>query len=205
MEYLILDEDQSSLTRAVLRNPVTAAILEFEIPESDIELLEGHIDLQFLGFDEQSPSFEGKLTRRRGNRIAVERGASLGEAPIERLLVPFEHDSFAYPVSGDWKGRVSLKTLSLSCGGMKFLSRSGFQDHETIEVAVHVREGALLVHGKIIQQQKDENGIYHVQVKFMSGVDDMERLVRREVLYLQLKQRDDQKDGKTRKELFRFS
>lgn len=205
MEYLILDEDQSSLTRGVLRNPPTANILEFEIPEADVPLVEGYVNLQFLGFDESSPSFAGKVTRRRGNRMAVERGASLGDTALDNLRVPFEHDSFIYPVSQDWQGRLSVRTHSLSCGAVGFYAKRGLQENEVVEVAIHVREGALLIQGKVVSQHQDTKGIFDTVVKFLSGVDDVERMVRREVLYLQLQQRDDLKDGKKRKELFRFS
>lgn len=205
MEYLILDEDHSSLTRAVLRTPPTANILEFEVPEKDVPLLEGHVDLQFLGFDEHSPSFAGKVTRRRGNRMAVEKGADLGDAPLENLRVLFEHDAYIYPVSGTWQGRVPVRTQSLSCGTLGFLSRSSLALQEVIEVTVHTREGALLVQSKIIQFKMGENGFHQGLAQFISGVDDVERLVRKEVLYLQLKQRDDLKEGKRRKELYRIS
>lgn len=205
MEYLIMDEDHSSLTRAVLRTPPTAPMLEFEIPEQDVPLLEGHIILQFVGFDEHSPSFMGKVSRRRGNRMAVEKGESLGEAPLENLRVPFDHESFVYPVSGKWEGRITVRTHSLSCGALEFFSPKPLAVQEVIEVAVQIREGALLIQAKVISQKPDNQGRYHCAAKFISGVDDVERMVRKEVLYLQLKERDHSKDGKVSKELFRIS
>lgn len=204
MEYLILDEDHSTLTRGVLRTSPTAPVLEFEIPEQDVPLLEGHVQLQFLGFDESAPSFHGKVARRRGNRMAVEKGKDLGEAPLENLRVPFEHETYVYPTTDKWQGRVKVQTKNLSCGSLHFLSPRGFQGNEVIEVAVHVREGALLVEGKVVSQELDGLGKMLCVVKFMSGVEDVERLVRREVLWLQLKQRDLEKIGKVRKERFRF-
>ncbi|MFI3253358.1 MAG: hypothetical protein R3Y63_03320 [Eubacteriales bacterium] len=205
MEYLIMDEDHSSLTQGVLRSGGSSPILEFEIPENDVPRLDGHVNLQFLSFDEGYPSFEGKVTRRRGNRMAVEKGSSLGEAPLENLRVPFDHDTYVYPVSGTWQGRVTVKTDTLSCGALSFFSPRPFTGQELVEVAVHIREGALLVRGKIINQKEEASGQYYCVTKFMSGVDDIERMIRREVLYLQLKERDDLKDGKVTKKLFMIS
>lgn len=205
MEYLILDEDHSSLTRATLRTPPTANILEFEIPENDVPLLEGHRDLQFVGFDENAPSFAGTVTRRRGNRLAVEKGAELGDGSLENLQVPFEHDAYLYPISGTWKGRVPVRTTTLSCGSIEFVTSGNLAPQEMVEVTVHTREGALLIPAKILGQKQGDGGLFQYSVKFVSGVDDMERMVRKEVLYLQLKLRDDTKDGKVRKELFRLA
>lgn len=205
MEYLILDEDHSSLTRATLRTPPTAAVLEFEIPEQDVPLLEGHRSLQFVGFDESAPSFVGTVTRRRGNRMAVEKGADLGASSVNSLEVPFEHDAYLYPISGDWTGRISVQTVSLSLGGILFYCKKTLTPQEVVEVTVHTREGALLIPAKLLQQKVDETGATLYSATFISGVDDVERLVRKEVLYLQLKLRDDTKDGKVRKELFRLS
>lgn len=202
MEYLIMDEDHSSLTRAILRTSPTAPVLEFEIPEQDVHLLEGLVNLQFVGFDEHSPSFEGRVARRRGNRMAVEKGKDLGDAPLENLRVPYDHETFVYPVSGQWEGRLTVQTTALSCGGLAFLSPRGFMANEVVQVALHIREGALLVHGKVVGQELDGMGKMNSVIKFMSGVGDVEQMVRREVLYLQLKQRDDKKDGKVNKKLF---
>lgn len=204
MEYLILDEDQSSLTRGILRNPPTAPVLEFEIPESDIPRMEGHVDLQFLGVDAHSPSFHGKVNRRRGNRIAVEKGAPLGDDPLDHLRVPYEIDSFAYPVSGTWEGRCRMQTKDLSCGAVAFTCSRDLNMQEVVEVAIITRDGVLLIHSKIISQTHNPDGTHLYVSKFLSGVDEVERSIRKEVLYLQLKQRDDKKDGKMRRELFRI-
>lgn len=205
MEYLILDEDHSTLTRGTLRTPPTASVLEFEIPEADVALLDGHVDLQFIGFDQESPSFEGKVTRRRGNRMAVAPGGPLSENPMDNLQVPFPTETLLYPVSGTWEGRSRVTTVSLSCGAVCFRSQRPLTMAETVELAISTRDGAYLIHAKIISQAKTEAGHVEYVAKFISGVDDIERSIRREVLYLQLRQRDDARDGKKRKELFRIS
>lgn len=204
MEYLILDVDQSSLTRGVLRNPPTAPVLEFEIPEADVNRLNGHVDVQFVGFDEHSPSFLGKITRRRGNRIAVQKGADLSDNPLDSLRVPYGIETFAYPVSGAWSGRSRIKTRDLSCGAVSFDCTRDLALQEVVELAVVVRDGAHLIHAKIISQTHNPDGTCQYVAKFISGVDEVERVVRKEVLYLQLKQRDDMKGGKNRRELYRI-
>lgn len=205
MEYLILDEYNSSLTRGILRNPPTADILEFEIPESDVRMMEGHTDLEFVGFDEHSPSFLGTVTRRRGNRLAVKKGALLGDNPLDAIRAPYVMESFAYPVSGTWQGRSSIVTEDLSCGAVKFTCKRVLAMQEVVEVALAVREGAMLVHAKIIVQTHNPDGSCSYVGKFISGVEEVEQAIRKEVMYLQLKQRDDKKDGKVRKELFRIT
>lgn len=202
MEYLILDEYQSSLTRGTLRNPPDAPVLEFEIPETDIHRLDGHTELQFLGFDEHSPSFHGTVNRRRGNRLAVQKGAPLGDNPLDSLRVPYEVDSFVYPVSGTWTGRIRMKTNDLSCGALAFTCSSELSMQEVVEVAVLTRDGVLLVHGKIIAHNHNPDGSSQYVSKFISGVAEVEQSIRKEVLYLQLKQRDDKKEGKITRKLY---
>lgn len=209
MEYLILDGDHSSLTRGTLRNPITAPTLEFEIPESDIHRLddlEPAVSLQFIGFDQSSPSFSGKINRRRGNRLAVEKGPSLGEDPRENLRAPFFFSSYLYPVSGDWKGRMAIDIVDLSCGGMGFYAKELLEVHETVELAVPVTAGPLLIQGKIVRPLADEvvdiSKPIHYVAKFMSGVDEVEMEIRKEVLKQQLNHRDQKGGAALRKILF---
>lgn len=204
MEYLILDEYQSSVTRGILRTPITAPMLEFEIPEADVRRLEGLQELQFLGVDERAPSFKGTVNRRRGTRMAVVRGADLGDDPLDSLRVPYTVDTFAYPVSGSWKGRCVIKTKDLSCGAVLFDCEKSLAMQEVVEVAIVVREGAMLVHAKVINHLHNTDGSNQYVAKFISGVAEVEQTIRKEVLYLQLKQRDDLREGKVSKEVFRF-
>ncbi len=205
MEYLILDEGHSTLTRGTLRTPPTASVLEFEIPEADVPLLDGHVDLQFIGFDQDAPSFEGKVTRRRGNRMAVVAGGPMSDNPMDHLQVPFPTDTFLYPVSGTWQGRSEVHTENLSCGAVSFRSKRPLTMAEIVELAISTRDGAYLIQAKVVSQSKTEAGHVEYVAKFISGVDDIERSVRREILYLQLRERDDARSGKKRKELFRIS
>ncbi len=212
MEYLILDCDQSSLTRGTLRSPVTASLLEFEFPQGDIPRLEeidGDTPLQFIGFDESSPSFIGKVNRRRGNRLAVERGTDLGEDPREDLRAPFYFASYVYPVSGGWKGRASIEINDISCGGLGFTCEKVLATHEMVELAVPVSTMAapLLVQGKIIRPLAGDIQVpgtpIHYVAKFISGVDEVETAIRKEVLKQQLNQRDNKGGASKRKILFK--
>lgn len=203
MEYLILDEYQSSITRGILRNPPTAPVLEFEFPEGDIPRIEGVKEIQLLGIDEQAPSFHGLITRRRGNRIAVQKGEELGENPLDALRVPYEYETFVYPVSNQWEGRGRIFTKDLSCGAVSFTGSRDLALKEVVEVAIVVRDGAHLIHSKVISKTHNPDGSQQYVAKFISGVAEVEQVVRKEVLYLQLKQRDDSHKGKVSKELLR--
>lgn len=204
MEYLILDDCHGSLTRAVLRNPPTAPVLEFEIPEKDIKLLEGHVDIECLGFDEHSPSFAGKITRRRGNRIAVQRGEALEESSLDALRAPYFIDGFVYPVSGEWTGRASMQTKDLSCGGVSFTCKSPLAKQEVVEIALAVREGAMVIPAKIVKISHNPDGSGQFVAKFISGVEEVEQMIRKEVMFLQLKQRDNPSLGKGSREVLRL-
>lgn len=203
MEYLILDEYQSSITRGILKNPPSAPVLEFEFPEADIKRVEGIKEMQFIGVDEKSPSFHGVVTRRRGNRIAVQKGAALGDDPLDCLRVPYVMESFIYPVSNDWEGRGRIVTKDLSCGAVSFTCDRSLALQEVVEVAVVVRDGAHLIHSKVISKTHNPDGTEQYVSKFISGVEEVEQVIRKEVLYLQLKQRDDNREGKTAREIFR--
>lgn len=204
MEYLILDDCHGSLTRAVLRNPPTAPVLEFEIPEKDIPLMEGHVNIQCLGFDENSPSFVGKITRRRGNRIAVQRGEAMEESSMDALRAPYFIDGFVYPISGEWQGRSSMQTKDLSCGGVSFSCSRPLAKQEVVEIALAVREGAMVIPAKIVKIDHNPDGSGQFVAKFISGVEEVEQMIRKEVMYLQLKQRDNPNMGNGRNEVLRL-
>lgn len=194
-QYLILDCDQSSLTTGTMRTPANAEIIELEIPDGDSELLEGEQQLQFIGYSPNTPSFLGEIVRIRSSRVSVRYLQRLGEVSEETLQVEHHFDSFVYPISGDWKGRYPISVSRLGCGGISFTSDYVLKSREMIEVVIPVKDGeALLLCGKIVYPTSADapsNTLpYQYKLKFISGVEDMEVLVRKEVMYRQIKHRD---------------
>ncbi|MFI3249629.1 MAG: hypothetical protein R3Y07_01535 [Eubacteriales bacterium] len=193
-QFLILDLDQSTLTTGTLRSPPRGGIFDLEIPEEDSVLLEDAGQLQFIGFTPNTPSFLGEIVRMRTSSISVRNIQRLGHLPEETLQVNHPFESFVYPVTGSWKGRCPISVSTLGCGGINFTSVHILEAREMLEVVVPIKGGdSLLVKGKIVYpttaDTHEESPPYLYKLKFITGVESMETLIRQEVLYRQLKNR----------------
>ena len=68
--------------------------------------------------------------------------------------VPVQEKSFLYPVDGSWKGRRTIETIDLSCGGISFYSDPGMNSGDIAEVVIPMTANPLLLQIKLLR--KDE-------------------------------------------------
>ena len=105
----------------------------------------------------------------------------------KNLRVPVQVDSFAYPLSGSWRGRRAVETHDLSCGGVAFFCDREFQVGEQFEVVIPVTSEPLVVKGQILRQRTvdgREDTLY--AAKFIDLCNDEETILREAVFNLQL-------------------
>ena len=100
---------EGSLWQLVVMNDKIDEVLEYK-------------QFKLLSIEDSSPSYEGTLVRHRNDIIQLEvrKTAAAGNDMRKNLRVPVEVNSFAYPLSGSWRGRRAVETHDLSCGGVAF-------------------------------------------------------------------------------------
>jgi len=167
---------EGSLWQLVVMNDKIDEVLEYK-------------QFKLLSIKDSSPSYEGTLVRHRNDIIQLEvrKTAAAGNDMRKNLRVPVQVDSFAYPLSGSWRGRRAVETHDLSCGGVAFFCDREFQVGEQFEVVVPVTSEPLVVKGQILRQRPvdgREDTLY--AAKFIDLCNDEETILREAVFNLQL-------------------
>jgi len=101
------------------------------------------------------------------------------------LRVPTRFDSFVYPISGSWKGRMAIQSIDLSCGGIAFYGPDGMEIGETAEVVVPTQAEPILVTMQILRKHALKNKTYYA-AKFTALQSEEDRLICERVFSLQL-------------------
>lgn len=187
--YLLLDSGGVPLAQAKIQGEPSGTLWQLRIlGEKEDEVLE-HKNFKLMSITDSSPSYEGTLVRSRNDMIQLEvrKTAAAGNDMRKNLRVPAEVHSFAYPVSGSWRGRREVDTHDLSCGGIAFFCGREFQIGEQFEIVVPVTSEPLVVKGQILRQRPTdgrEGTLY--AAKFVELCNDEETLLREAVFNLQL-------------------
>ncbi len=191
MIYLLLDERGVPVAQVRPQGPsaTEGTLWQMMVMNDKIDDVLEHKEFKLLSIQDSSPSYEGTLVRHRNDIIQLEvrKTAAAGDDMRKNLRVPVEVHSFAYPVSGSWRGRREVDTHDLSCGGIAFYCTREFQIGEQFEVVIPVTSEPLVVKGQILRQRPADGreGTFHA-AKFIELCNDEETLLREAVFNLQL-------------------
>ncbi len=188
--YLLLDSGGAPLAQAKVQGTPSGALWQLQVlGGKEDEVLE-HKSFKLMSIEDSSPSYEGTLVRSRNDMIQLEvrKTAAAGNDMRKNLRVPVEVHSFAYPVSGSWRGRREVDTHDLSCGGIAFYCAGEFQIGERFEIVIPVTSEPLVVMGQILRHPADSRAAAEsfYAAKFVELCNDEETLLREAVFNLQL-------------------
>lgn len=191
MIYLLLDEGGIPVAQARPQGPkaTEGTLWQMVVMNDKIDDVLEHKQFKLLSIQDSSPSYEGTLVRHRNDIIQLEvrKTAAAGDDMRKNLRVPVRAHSFAYPVSGNWRGRREVDTQDLSCGGVAFFCGREFQIGEQFEIVIPVTSEPLVVKGQILRQRSvdgREDTLY--AAKFVELCNDEETMLREAVFNLQL-------------------
>ena len=189
--YLLLDEAGNALAQVRPQGPAATegTLWQLVVMNDKIDDVLEYKRFKLLSIEDSSPSYEGALVRHRNDIIQLEvrKTAAAGNDMRKNLRVPVEVNSFAYPLSGSWRGRRAVETHDLSCGGVAFFCDREFQVGEQFEVVIPVTSEPLVVKGQILRQRTvdgREDTLY--AAKFIDLCNDEETILREAVFNLQL-------------------
>lgn len=135
------------------------------------------------------PPLQCRIVRQRGDRIALEKIASLDPDLRRNLRVPIKFDTFIYPITGRWRGRRAVRSIDLSCGGVAFYGDDGLEAGERLEMVIPVTEEPVILRCEILRRQELRNDKLLYAVKFVDMCEDEEVTVREAVFSIQLENR----------------
>lgn len=198
--YLLLDSVNTPLAKAKLEGPANGSILQLLVLDNDVEQVACHEVIVLMGVGSNEPPLQCRILRQRGDRVALEKIATLDPEVRRNLRVPIKFDTFIYPLTGRWRGRRAVQSIDLSCGGVAFYGDEGLEIGERMEIVIPVTESPVILRSEILRRQELRNGKLLYATKFVDMCEDEEVTVREAVFSIQLQSRPDPAAGKDNRE-----
>jgi len=185
--YMIYDSQNELLACAVLKTPPDSVVWRFQVLGSDLNKVLEHEIVNLIATDSDGPDMTGRiLSSDHVSSVEVEPVDLLGESLRQNLRVPVRFDSFIYPVSGSWTGRVPIICHDLSCGGMAFFCNFQLRIAEIVEVVIPITSQPVILRAMILRLRPSNSNIPLYSAKFVDMIHDEEVIVREAVFSQQL-------------------
>ncbi|MCI9510901.1 MAG: PilZ domain-containing protein [Oscillibacter sp.] len=187
--YLLLDSVNHPLARGRMEGPANGETLQMLVLDNDVEKVVCHEVIVLMSMSGNEPPLQCRIVRQRGDRVALEKIASLDPDLRRNLRVPIKFDTFIYPITGRWRGRRAVQSIDLSCGGVAFYGDGGLEIGEKLEMVIPVTEEPVVLRCQILRRQELRNDKMLYAIKFLEMCEDEEVTVREAVFSIQLENR----------------
>lgn len=187
--YLLLDSVNNPLARGKLEGPPNGEIFQMLVLDNDVEKVTRHEVIVLMSMSGSEPPLQCRIVRQRGDRVALEKIASLDPDLRRNLRVPIKFDTFIYPITGRGRGRRAVKSIDLSCGGVAFYGDGGLDVGEKLEMVIPVTEEPVILRCEVLRRKELRNDKLLYAVKFVDMCEDEEVTVREAVFSIQLENR----------------
>ena len=187
--YLLLDSVNNPLARGKLEGPQNGEIFQMLVLDNDVEKVARHEVIVLMSMSGSEPPLQCRIVRQRGDRVALEKIASLDPDLRRNLRVPIKFDTFIYPITGRWRGRRAVQSIDLSCGGVAFYGDGGLEAGEKLEMVIPVTEEPVILRCEVLRRKELRNDKLLYAVKFVDMCEDEEVTVREAVFSIQLENR----------------
>lgn len=190
--YMILDSQNRPLAQGQMVSPPDGETVQVLVLENKVDDVARHEIICLIAMGSNDVSLQCQVLRSRGDKVVLKRLAALDPEVRRNLRVPVKFDSFVYPITGRWRGRRSVQSLDLSCGGVAFRGETGLQEGEQVELVVPTVEAPLIMRCQILRVKELQDDKWLYASKFIDMCEDEEVTVRETVFSLELQNRDQQ-------------
>lgn len=187
--YILLDSKGTVLARGTQENASNAPVVQVRVEPGKVTAVLEHEDIQLVAFSEGVPNVLGRIIRRDGDLLTMEKIKLLGVEVRQNLRMPVKFDSFIYPLTGAWKGRRTVRANDLSCGGAAFFCEENLAVGERLEIVIPVTAQPLILRCQVLRQKVTGSEVPLYATKFVDLCDDEERMVRSAVFSIQVESR----------------
>lgn len=181
--YLLLDSWSKPLAKGTPCPPYREGQLHLRLPEGQMPLVTGHEIVQVLRTDNDDRPMKCRLLSSGRDDVTLEPMEVLDPALRNNLRIPVCFDSFLYPLTG---GRLPIRSVDLSCGGIAFYGPQGLQVDQEVELVIPITEQPLIVRGRLLRVSELKNDQALYAARFVAQCHDEEVLLRRAVFGVQL-------------------
>lgn len=185
-KYLIVDSRGDPVAHGQSDDGPESTVWQIHVDSGDVKRILSHEYVSLVSSSEKNPAAEGRIVRREENVISVEVVRRLDEEVRRNLRMPVRFDSYIYPISGEWKGRVPVISNDLSCGGISFFCARRLQVGDRVQIVIPITSQPLLLETKILRQRPSGEPIPLYAGSFVDMIHEEERMVREAVFGLQL-------------------
>lgn len=176
--YILSDSRNIPLARGYLENSPDASVWYLRLLDDTIENVMEHELFQLVSLDEDAPTKLARILRRREDVIVLEILETLQENLRENLRVMAHFDTFIYPGTGNWKGRIRVVSHDLSCGGIAFFCEYPLENGEVFEIVIPITEHPVILRAQVLRRRLSNSKIPLYAAKFLDMVDEEDALVR---------------------------
>ena len=185
-QYLILDSEDEVLAHGYTDDKPGHLIWRLTIDQGDIEMLMQRKQVKIVGTSDELPAVEGYIRACRGERVVeIQTTRELGEKLRQNLRVPVWFDTYIYPLEGYWRGRRTIISQDISCGGISFYCVEPLHLRERFEVVIPITKEPLVVLAEVIHIKSIDPSTTLYAAKFPNLIHDEEKLLRNAVFTLQ--------------------
>lgn len=188
--YLLLTRDQKPVAKGILESGCPGETMQIKITEGAPQDVEACQVLCILSSEPGEVPVMCQVTRRKENRMVFKTVMTLNPSLRSNYRIPADFDSFLYPVKGSaWKGRMKIKAMDMSCGGMAFYAADGLRIGDVAEIVIPNLAAPVLVKIKILREEALENGKTLYFSKFVDMCRQEEQYVCQAVFGIQIAHR----------------
>lgn len=185
--YMLLSKKQELLAKGMLAGGSPESVMELKITEGDPEDLIQEEILCLIGSNAGEKPLQCQILQHRGDRVRVKKMMTLNPELRMSYRIPVSFQSFIYPVDGKWKGRKTVQTIDMSCGGVSFYGSEGLEQNEIAEMVIPNSLDPVLVHVQIICREQLSDGRVYYRGKFVDMCVEQEQTVCQSVFGVQVR------------------
>ena len=187
--YLLLTREQELLAKGILESGTPEGIMQMRIAEGSAQEVAEQEVICVFGSDAGETPMQCKVTERKGSRVLLKKIMTLNPELRRSYRIPADFCSYLYPVSGQWRGRKSLKAVDLSCGGIAFYTTDGLEVGEIAEVIIPIIRLPVIVRVKILRKEILADGRVYYGCSFKYQCRQEEESVCQAVFGIQIEHR----------------
>lgn len=184
--YLILDREGIPVARGTSKDKKNDTILRIQLDYPERISFNNNDYVTLVGTLQDMAGLEGHVLRMEKGVLYVEPIRRIGEEVRQNLRMPVAFDSYLYPISGNWKGRIPIVSHDLSCGGIAFYTGAQLNIGEIAEIVLPVTSNPLLLRIKILRKTESKPGQNLYAACFVDMIHDEEIMVREAVFNIQI-------------------
>lgn len=186
---IIADRQDIPLAHALLESPPSAPVWQVRVVDGGLDAVVEHEFVKLVAVGDSIHPTSARIICRRDNVLSLEPVSPLSAGARQNLRVAVRFDSFLYPVTGAWRGRIPVTAYDLSCGGVGFLCGETLANGEIVELVIPITDEPLILQTEILRPRPSTALLQLYAARFLDMVPGEESLVREAVFSQQIMNR----------------